>query len=193
MTLSEYIKKNIWEPLGITNMTFHIEQRPDMRDRMLELSIRQGGFHPLFLTVADPNGKLEWGTNPWMDIDDIQEDDEGGFGIFGSAIDFHKVLQSIVAGDGKLLNHEMCDELFRPQLTKEAQEHAVKLYEYRDKEGIVSFAPSGKEISCSLSGMLNLKDVEGRRRAGTIMGGGITNTMWWADRSSGIWFVSHIL
>jgi len=86
--------------------------------------------------------------------------------------DFHKVLHSIVSGDGKLLKAEIIDELFKPQLTPEAQEHVVKLYEYRDEEGLVSFAPSGKEITFSLSGMLNLADVEGRRRAGTMVGGG---------------------
>jgi hypothetical protein len=67
----------------------------------------------------------------------------------------------------------MCDELFKAQLSPQAQEHMTKLYEYRDKEGLVSFSPSGKEISFSLSGMLNLADVEGRRRAGTIVGGGV--------------------
>jgi CubicO group peptidase (beta-lactamase class C family) len=64
MTLSEYTKKYMWEPLGITNATFHLEQRPDMKERMPEASMRQGGTHPLFLTVRDPNGKLEWGINP---------------------------------------------------------------------------------------------------------------------------------
>ncbi|KAE9365978.1 beta-lactamase/transpeptidase-like protein [Stipitochalara longipes BDJ] len=186
VALSEFMKTHIWEPLGIINMTFHLEQRLDMKKRMPEVSLRQGGSHPLFLTVADPNGKLEWGTNPYVDMDAIQEDDEGGTGAFGSAVDFHKVLHSVVSGDGKLLNAEMCDELFKPQLSPEAQEHVVKLYEYRDKEGLVSFAPSGKEISFSLSGMLNLSDVEGRRRAGTMVGGGITNTMWWADRKAKI-------
>jgi CubicO group peptidase (beta-lactamase class C family) len=190
-SLSEYMKTHIWEPLGIKNMTFHIELRPDMRKRMLEVSIRQGGSHPLFLTVANANGKLEWGINPYIDTDAIQEDDEGGTGLFGSAVDFHKVLHSIVSGDGKLLNAEMCDELFKPQLTPEAQEHVVKLYEYRDKGGLVSFAPSGKEINYALSGMLNLADAEGRRRAGTMMGGGITNTMWWADREAKIWYVER--
>ena len=172
ISLSEYMKKHIWDPLGITNMTFHLEKRPDMRKRLPEVSIRQGGSHPLFFTVTDPIGKLEWGTNPYIDTDAILEDDEGGTGVFGSAVDFHKVLHSIVSGDGKLLNAEMCEELFRPQLTPQAQEHVVKLYEYRDKEGLVSFAPSGKDITFSLSGMLNLADVEGRRRAGTMVGGG---------------------
>jgi len=112
-SLSEYMKTHIWEPLDITNMTFHIELRPDMRKRMPEVSIRQGGSHPLFLTVANANGKLEWGINPCIDTDAIQEDDEGGTGLFTSAVDFHKVLHSIVSGDGKLLNAEMCDELIQ--------------------------------------------------------------------------------
>jgi CubicO group peptidase (beta-lactamase class C family) len=171
-TLSEYMKRHIWQPLGITDITFRLEQRLDMKDRMPEVSIRQGGSHPLFLSVVDRNGKLEWGTNPYIDVHEVQEDDEGGTGGFGSAVDFHKVLHSIVSGDGKLLNSETCDELFKAQLSPRAQEHMAKLYKYRDKEGLVSFSPSGKEISFSLSGMLNLADVKGRRRAGTMTGGG---------------------
>lgn len=99
MTLSEFMEKHIWVPLSITNMAFHLEQRPDMKERIPEVSIRQGGSHPLSISVVDRNGKLEWGTNPYFDIDAIQEDDEGGKGGFGSAIDFHKVLHSIVSGD----------------------------------------------------------------------------------------------
>jgi CubicO group peptidase (beta-lactamase class C family) len=99
MTLSQYMKKHIWDPLGITNMAFHFVQRADMKARMPELSIRQDDSYPLFLTAADPRGKLEWGTNLYFDMDAIQVDDEGGTGGFGSAAGSHKVLHSIVAGD----------------------------------------------------------------------------------------------
>jgi CubicO group peptidase (beta-lactamase class C family) len=190
MTLSEYMKERIWEPLGITNMTFHPEQRPDLKERFPETSIRQGGAHPLFLTVKDPNGKLEWGINPYFDVNAIHEDDEGGTGGFGNAIDFHKVLYSITCSDRKLLGPEMCDELFKPQLSVEAQEHVKQVFKFRDSEGIVSFAQSGDQISFGLGGQVTLVDVEGRRRAGTMVGGGITNTLWWADRKGGIWFVA---
>jgi hypothetical protein len=75
-------------------------------------------------------------------MDAIQVDNEGGTDGFGSAVDFHKVLHSIVAGDEKLLNEKMRDELFCPQLKPEGQKHVVTLYECRAKEGLVSFALS---------------------------------------------------
>lgn len=56
MTLSQYMKKHFWDPLGIANVTFHLKQQADMKARMPELNIRQGGSHPLFLTVAGPRG-----------------------------------------------------------------------------------------------------------------------------------------
>ena len=190
MALGEYMKKRIWNPLGITNMTFHIEQRPDLKKLMPEVSIRLGGACPVTLAVLDPNGKLEWGTQYLFDIHAVQKNDEGGTGIFGSAVDFHKVLKSITTGDGKLLGPEMCDELFKSQLSAEAQAHLGRINQkFTQSNG---FAPNGREISCSLGGLVTLANVDGGRQKGTMFGGGASNTFWWADREAGIWFVPRL-
>lgn len=39
-TLTQYMERNIWTPLGITDVTFHIGLRDDMQRRMADLSIR---------------------------------------------------------------------------------------------------------------------------------------------------------
>jgi hypothetical protein len=108
------MKNYIWEPLGITTMTFHLGKRPGMKEGMPKARMRQGGTHLLFLTVRDPNGKLERGISPYFDVNEIYEDYEGYLGYFGSVVDFHKVLRSITSGEGTLLEQEMSDELFKP-------------------------------------------------------------------------------
>jgi hypothetical protein len=47
-----------------------------------------------------------------------------------------------------------------------------QVFKFRDSEGLVSFAQSGDQISFGLGGQVTLADVEGRRRAGTMVGGG---------------------
>lgn len=39
-TLTQYMERSIWTPLGITDETFHIDVRDDMQRRMADLSIR---------------------------------------------------------------------------------------------------------------------------------------------------------
>ncbi len=166
--LSKYMKSHMWEPLGITNITFHLEQRSDMKERMPEVSVKAGGEHLLHRMTKGLNGKLGWGTNYLIDAHEVQQDDESGTGAFGSAADFHKILHSITTGDGKLLGLKMCDELFKPQLSTSAQEHRIKVYEFRESEGLTSLSPTGSQLSFSLGGMMTLVDIEGRRRKGTI-------------------------
>jgi hypothetical protein len=87
------------------------------------------------------------------------------------------VLRSITFGEGTLLEQEMSDELFKPQLSAEAQEHVKQVFSFRDSEGLVSFAQSGDQISFGLGRQVTLADVEGKRQAGTLVDGGIKNTM----------------
>jgi CubicO group peptidase (beta-lactamase class C family) len=40
LSLEEYMRQNLWEPLGIKDMTFRLSSRPDMRERMADISFR---------------------------------------------------------------------------------------------------------------------------------------------------------
>lgn len=37
MSLGEYMKAHIWSPLGINDMTFHLDQRPDLRGQLSDM------------------------------------------------------------------------------------------------------------------------------------------------------------
>jgi CubicO group peptidase (beta-lactamase class C family) len=39
-TLEEYMKTNLWEPLGIKDMTFNLGRRPDMKEKLADMSVR---------------------------------------------------------------------------------------------------------------------------------------------------------
>jgi hypothetical protein len=52
-----------------------------------------------------------------------------------------------------------------------------QVFSFRDSEGLVSFAQSGDQISFGLGRQVTLADVEGKRQAGTMVDGGIKNTM----------------
>jgi CubicO group peptidase (beta-lactamase class C family) len=100
MSLRNYMKKYIWGPLGITNMTFHLEERPDMLPRLPNMTERQGGVN-VFGTALNPAGALQFTSDTVWAMG--MSDDSGGAGAYDSIVDYQMVLHSITAGDGKLL------------------------------------------------------------------------------------------
>ena len=161
------MKKYMWDPLGIIDMTFHLEERPDMAQRMADMSERQGGVHPLFGVPREPNAPVAWTSNSVWALG--MTDDSGGAGSYATAIDYQKILHSITAGDGQLLGKEMLDELFRPQLSAHAREHLMVLIQIKEIGQVqASGLPMGIQVDYAPGGMVILEDVDGRRRKGSI-------------------------
>jgi len=187
MSLGSYMQKYIWEPLGITNMTFHILERPDMHKNLTGFSERIGGVHPMFGTPAHPTTKLQplSYVNTWWHENVIG--DAGGAGAYGTIVDYQKVLHSITANDGKLLSSKMCDELFKPQLSASSREDLMKFWAYPEVMGIQAAGlPHGAKLDHGLGGVITLEDTDGQRRKGSMSWSGLPNNYWWADRDSGV-------
>lgn len=184
MSLEKYLEKYIWEPLGITSMTFHPEKRPDILATIPEMSARQGGLN-IFGTVADPEAKVAYTDDKVWALN--LPDDNGGAGSYGRATDYIKVLRSITADDGKLLGSSMIEELFKPQLSESAQDYVAELRKIKELNDILALsAPETTKIDHALGGMICVGDVEGRRRNGTMFWSGLPNVFWWADRKGGL-------
>jgi CubicO group peptidase (beta-lactamase class C family) len=77
MSLGSYMKKHIWDPLGLTNTTFHLEQRQDMLQRLPDMTERQGGVNA-FDTTLDPTGTLKFTSDTVWAMN--MSDDSGGAG-----------------------------------------------------------------------------------------------------------------
>ncbi|KZP22318.1 hypothetical protein FIBSPDRAFT_890437 [Athelia psychrophila] len=95
----------------------------------------------------------------------------GGGGVYGSPVEYLRVLGSLLRDDGKLLQSASVDELFRPQLSKAIPAGNI---------------PVGTDASWGLGGMTTLEDVDGRRRKGSVAWGGLPNLFWWMDRETGV-------
>jgi CubicO group peptidase (beta-lactamase class C family) len=109
-TLEEFMRINLWEPLGIKDMTFHLSSRPDMKAHMADMTLR------------NEEGKLYFSDDaplPYLDAQGNEiVDCLGGQGGFLGAEEYIKVLQAVLAmdTDEKILKKETVEMFFAPQL-----------------------------------------------------------------------------
>ena len=166
VSLQDYMKTHVWGPLGIKDMTFHLRERPDLVKRLADLSVRDPSGSGKVLYIDDPGFR--------DDVDDAL----GGGGVFANAPEYLKVLQSILANDGKLLKSESVDKLFEPHLTKESQQALMKLLENEELNNRLGGVPLGTAKNWSLGGLLIQEDLPGWRRHNTLTWGGLPNLTW---------------
>ena len=159
--LGDYMRKHIWDPLGMSSTGFRITENELIRSRLCATTARSptGDLIPA-KPYPSPNPK----------------DDLGGGGLYSSVADYVKVLVSLLKNDGTLLKPETVRTMFSPQLPD-------------DKHLLATVAPplgppmfrAGVESSAwnfGLGGILNMEDVEGICRKGTMTWGGLPNLFW---------------
>ncbi|KAJ4367177.1 hypothetical protein N0V83_007707, partial [Neocucurbitaria cava] len=108
-SLEEYMRENLWERLGVRDITFFPSSRPDLKGKMADMSVR------------DESGKVRF-TGARMSYQDAEgkeaSDCMGGQGTFTSAEEYVKVLKAVLTcdEDEKILTKGSIEEFFRPQL-----------------------------------------------------------------------------
>ncbi|KZP27299.1 beta-lactamase/transpeptidase-like protein [Athelia psychrophila] len=173
VALEAYMQQHIWDPLGIQDITFHLEKKPRVKENLVEMTAR----------VAE-SGFLIPAENEY--IPEKIKIEQGGAGLWGSAPEYLKVLASILRDDGKLVNSATITEMFKPQLGPASQEAWMKMLRAMDSTLTVN-AASSTEFSWGLGGQYNLDDMpEGRRKKGSLAGGGLPNLFWWIDPAAGV-------
>jgi len=172
-TLEDFMKTNIWDPLGLQTMTFFPSQK-GLQTRVPELSVRgpDGGLYPF----REPF--INTGATGCC----------GGQGAYSSMGDYVKFLQHLLVNDGSILRREAVDELFASQLTAQ---QAASLKEYfsgpKGAFFIGEFDLGAYEHGWSFGGILFLQGYEdGRRRAEGVSWGGVANCFWLMDRAAGV-------
>ncbi|KAF7938395.1 uncharacterized protein EAE98_000733 [Botrytis deweyae] len=184
MTLEEYMHKYICAPLGITDFTFHIDQKPALLSRLVDTTLRVGGMTP-FGTTANPTGALVHFEGRFWSPDQI--DDVGGAGAYMSMPSYQKVLHSITISDEKLLSKAMNDKMFEAQLTEPQLATLNYIRQIPEMRYIITpSVPVDTKLNHGLGGMILLEDLEGRRRKGAMYWCGLPNLLWWADREAGV-------
>jgi CubicO group peptidase (beta-lactamase class C family) len=182
LSLEDYMKKNIWGPLGMNHITFFPKKDPEVMSRLADMSERDCPV-TMFGTAEDPNAKLKYTDNTIWAIESVAC--HGGAGGYGSPLDYHKMLYSICADDGKLLKSATIDEMFKPQLTDAARAKMQELIEIPAMNQVYGGYPGGIKVDWGIGGIMNLNALPGRS-AGSIAWGGYPNLLWYIDRRAGM-------
>lgn len=168
LTLGKYMAKNIFEPLRMTSTTFRPLRDPKLAGRLFPFCLRLD------------NGNL--GIDPMENYPHIEPLDElGGAGLYSTAGDYIKVLESLLLDDGKLLLSETVDELLQPQLF-ECPKLQTVLAQCNDGIALkfeTEYEGTDKvRWSYSLCGLTALNGVPGKCEEGTNLWSGVANTYW---------------
>ncbi|GKT48778.1 acyltransferase LovD [Colletotrichum spaethianum] len=175
MTLEQYMQDNICAPLGVTDMTFKLQERPGMMARRADMSKRDEEGVP----------RIEEASYYQSD----PEDCFGGMGIFASPAAFMAFLQSLLAKDGKLLSADTVEAMLRPQLDDECEQSLNDELDARQETNHGGLLPQvGIKRSHGLGGLLILEDCDGGdwRQKGSMGWGGFPNLYWCIDPAAGL-------
>lgn len=174
--------ENLFQPLGMKNTTFRLEQRDDIKNARADMTLRVPGVGTL----------MQSPSRYWPDY---AKDDMGGGGITSSSADYIKLLQAILKNDGTIAKPETIDLLFQPQLSEPVVQGLHELlYNVKDVEALSTNLPKSSKVTHGLGGMLVQEAVVGdvfgnggpRRSKGTLNWGGLPNLMWTIDREKGV-------
>ena len=112
----------------------------------------------------------------------------GGAGLYGTANDYAKLLSCLLRSGSPLLSPSSVEELFRPQLSPLSKK-ALRVWLSRTG-GDRQFRQPGHdemfEVDHCLAGVVNMVDVNDRRKKGTVAWGGLPNLNWFVDREGGV-------
>lgn len=175
MSLEEFMKRNIWDPLGMTSTTFYPERYPDIVKRLASMAVR-----------SETDGTLSRGVdNPLRAYMNVREG--GGGGCFSTANDYLKFLAALCAPTCPILKPETRELMFTGQLSPQSKAALMEIHASPEAFGLAGNVPIGTQLDYGLGGILNVEKVAGTgRAAGTMQWGGLPNLMWWVNRGDGV-------
>lgn len=184
MTLEDYMQKNIWDPLGIKNITFHNDLKANVKKNLTVLSVRDGVDDPFVMMPVDTGKSVIWRDQVIFDDPVPLGDDYGGHGGIGSATDYFKILTSILLNDSKILQPKTVELMFTPQLSATAKAALIAFYETPFLQNTFASHPVGSNLDYGLAGLVTLDDEATGRRKGCLTWSGFPNLLWTIDRDA---------
>jgi methyl acetate hydrolase len=169
ITLGQYIERNIFEPLGLKDTTFHPLKDPHFNARLTGTFFRQ------------PDGSLVCKENVGFPYD-RSGNDNGGGGLFSNTTDYCKLLAGVFLpreGQPVILGEELVRQIFKPEL--KTDKHLVaKLATMRVEIDIdmVPHVPESCLKNFGLGVVLNLEELDTGLSAGSGQWSGYTNCYW---------------
>jgi CubicO group peptidase (beta-lactamase class C family) len=171
-TLEDYMKKNLWEPLGVKDMTFYLSKRPDLKARMAEMTFRDEETSK----VRKTDMYLPYQNESGAEVEDCM----GGQSVFTSPSDYLKVLQALLTTDEneKILKKETVEMFFSPQLTPEGSSMINAILQDDMTNNAMGGTPKEMKKDWGLGGLLLCGDSPDGKKEGTMLWGGLPNLIW---------------
>lgn len=169
--LGDYMQEHIFAPLGIRDTGFWPSKLPQVADRTVLDIHRRGG------TLFQDAGPLD---EDWTM-------EGGGGGLFSTARDFATFLRGLLR-PGALLSEASLEVLCAHQLNPK-QVKGIEAFTYdMGVHGIVAPEfPRHARMQQAFGGMVNVDDVPGKRRKGSISWSGASGPRWVSGRVFLLW------
>lgn len=164
--IGAYLEENILRPLEMAETTFHSTSRPHLNKVDCTLRDHKTGslqMRPLPVPLEPPV-------------------ESAGAGLWTTARDHARMLRELLfisegRQEGGILKKETVDEMFRPQLNDMQQRSLQDTVNRRHSTMMPEFPP-GTIVQHGIGGLLNVEDIEGKRRAGSMQWMGMVNCHW---------------
>ncbi|KAF2802732.1 beta-lactamase [Mytilinidion resinicola] len=169
-TLEEYMQRNIFESLGISSSTFYISDHPELASRRAGIGFRSSPNEPLTSRAEPAPSNLPLAR--------------GGNGIYTTPNDYAKLLGALINTDNGILEPESLEEFFKPQLAN--PKHLQIFSDGPMHDSVFPEFPMKMAINHGLGGAVNMEDVPGKRRKGSMTWSGATGSRWFIDLETGI-------
>lgn len=157
------MSKNMFEPVGASDITFHLNERPDLLARKVKMWERDTN-----------NQGLNQVTDFWWPEPVI--DDIGGGGIYTNVPELLKIYLGVL--QGKLLRPETLELTFKPHLESRKNLDTPEDYCLANRNAIYNAVPDNIPVDYGLGGLLNTVDVPGRRSQYSLSWSGLPNCYW---------------
>ncbi|KAF7627750.1 hypothetical protein AFLA_003124 [Aspergillus flavus NRRL3357] len=169
MKLGEYMKRHIFDVVSANDITFHLDQREDLRARKAKNWQRVGQ-------------SLEEEKNPVMP--NPVAEGQGGGGLYATVNEMLKIYHGVLTE--KLLRPETIKIMFQPQLENNVGLDKPDEYPVFVRNAIWNAVPSDVSVSFGLGGLVNIAAVPERRGVNSLTWSGIPNCYWWIDIEYGV-------
>ena len=183
-SLEAYMQEHIWDIIGAADITFHLELKPSVKQRLVKMSRRCGTGNPISAQTGQGERSVAW-TDEVL-YDDQTDDEYGGSGAFGSAVGFMNIMRSILANDGRLLKPQTLEWMFEPQLGMESERALVTFLGLSLQTDSFSSVSTTTKFNHGLGGLLILNDLDTGLKKGTLTWNGFPNLVWTIDRETGL-------
>lgn len=164
-SLEEYMKKNIWGPLGVSDITFWPDSHPDFKKRSAHMSARNSEGKVIHA------GNVPSTTN-W-------EDCLGGQGGYATMEDYFKIVHSLLLDDKKLLKQETTKVMFEPQLTEPSRKAMRHIFNSPELSALyIGDFSKPFDLDWGIGGVLIGGDEDSGRKKDTLIWSGMPNLFW---------------